>query len=332
MGHSQISRQMPRSLAVGVDVGGTAIKTLLVDDRRQALYTHSAPTDTSSRAATFTSIVAALEQTLAAAGIDATQVCTIGLGVPGQNDPHTGIVRLAVNLHWQDFPLTERLTARFGVPCFLDKDLYMATLGVYRFDNPAATRNLAYVAIGTGLAAGIVLDGVLLRGVHGLAGELGHVIVEPDGALCNCGTHGCLETIVSASGAVRLAREAIASGVATVLRDLQPLTARAIYGAAAAGDPAAAAIVDRIGVELGRALRTVMMSYDVEEIVLGGGVTQAGARFLQPVLAEWARQSSASALARKLLQPERLRLTDLTRNMGAWGAAAFALDQMQNRH
>lgn len=328
MGHSQIPRQIPRALAVGVDVGGTAIKTLLVDDRLRALHTHTAPTDTSSRAATFTSIVVALAQTLAAAGVDATRLCAIGLGVPGQNDPHTGIVRLAVNLHWQDFPLTERLTAQFGVPCFLDKDLYMATLGVYRFDNPAATRNLAYVAIGTGLAAGIVLDGVLLRGAHGLAGELGHVIVEPDGARCNCGTHGCLETIVSASGAVRLARAAIASGVPTTLRDQQPLSARAVYGAAATGDPVAAAIVERIGVELGRALRTVMMCYDLEEIVLGGGVTQAGAQFLQPVLDEWARQSSVSALARKLLRPDMVRLADMKRNMGAWGAAAFALEQI----
>jgi glucokinase len=318
-------------LAIGVDVGGTAIKTLLVDDRQRPIHTHAAPTDTRDREATFTSIVAAIEQTLAAAGAAASQLSTIGLGVPGQNDPQTGVVRLAVNLHWQEFPLTARLAERFCVPCFLDKDLYMATLGVYQFDNPTATRNLAYVAIGTGLAAGIVLDGVLLRGVHGLAGELGHVIVEPEGARCNCGTRGCLETIVSASGAVRLAREAISSGVPTVLRDLQPLTARAIYGAAAAGDSAAKVIVDRIGVELGRALRTVMMSYDVEEIVLGGGVTQAGAQFLQPVLDEWARQSSASALARKLLRPELVRLADLTRNMGAWGAVAFALDQVQDK-
>lgn len=320
----------PHNLAVGVDVGGTAIKTLLVDDRRHSLYTGSTPTDTSSRAATFASIVAAIEQTLAAAKDDAGRLLTIGLGVPGQNDPHTGVVRLAVNLHWQDFPLAERLNAHFGVPCFLDKDLYMATLGVFRFDNPAATQNLAYVAIGTGLAAGIVIDGELLRGVHGMAGELGHVIVEPGGARCNCGTYGCLETIVSARGAVRLAQEAIAAGAATALAAAEPLTARAVYAAAAEGDATAAAIVERIGAELARALRTVVMCYDVDEIVLGGGVTQAGEQFLASVRAEWLSQRATSALAQKLLRPEMLRLVDPGRNMGAWGAVDFALSQVQN--
>jgi glucokinase len=321
--------QTAQPLAIGVDVGGTAIKTLLVDAGLQPLCTHTAPTDTSDREATFASIVGAIEQTLAAAGATTAQLATIGLGAPGQNDPETGVVRLAVNLHWQDFPLTARLTERFGVPAFLDKDLYMATLGVYRFDNPAATRNLAYVAVGTGLAAGIVLDGVLLRGVHGLAGEIGHWIAEPEGALCNCGTRGCLETVVSATGAVRLAREAIARGAATVLRDTQPLTARAVYAAAAAGDAVAIAVVERIGAALGRALRTVLLCYDIEEIVLGGGVTQAGAPFLQPVLDEWARQRSTSELARKILQPAMVRLADPARNMGAWGAAAVALERVR---
>jgi glucokinase len=325
MSHSQI----PQTLAIGVDVGGTAIKTLLVDAQLRPLHTFTAATDTTSSAATLASIVHAIEQTLTTAGRATTQLCAIGLGVPGQNDAQAGIVRLAVNLHWQDFPLTVRLTERFGVPCFLDKDLYMATLGAYRFDNPAGTRNLAYVAVGTGLAAGVILDGALLRGPHGIAGELGHVIVEPAGAPCNCGVRGCLETIVSATGAVRLAQEAIARGAATTLREQRPLTARAVYTAAATGDADAAAVVDRIGAELGRALRTVVMCYDVEEIVLGGGVTQAGTQFLQPVLAEWERQRASSALARKLLRPEMVRLADPTRNMGAWGAAAVALKRVK---
>ncbi len=324
MSHSQTAQP----LAIGVDVGGTAIKTLLVDAQLRPLHSLTAATDTTSSGATYASIVQAIEQTLASAGYATAQVCAIGLGVPGQNDAQAGIVRLAVNLHWQDFPLTARLTDHFGVPCFLDKDLYMATLGAFRFDNPTRTRNLAYVAIGTGLAAGIILDGALLRGPHGIAGELGHVIVEPSGAPCNCGVRGCLETIVSATGAVRLAREAIARGDVTSLRDRAPLTARAVYAAAAQGDGVAVAIVDRIGAELGRALRTVVMCYDVEEIVLGGGVTQAGEQFLRPVLDEWERQRRRAALARKVLRPEMVRLADPTRNMGAWGAAAVALERV----
>ena len=125
-----------------------------------------------------------------------------------------------------------------------------------------------------------------------------------------------------------MARDAIASGVPTVLRKQQPLTARTVYAAAAQGDAAAIAIVERIGAELGRALRTVVMCYDVETIILGGGVTQAGAQFLEPVLAEWARQTATSTLAQKLLRPEMVRLADPQRNMGAWGAVAYALDRI----
>ncbi|HQY92640.1 ROK family protein [Caldilinea sp.] len=320
--------QAPTALSywlVGVDVGGTTVSTVLLDEDLQSHGELTVATDLTSPDATMLGIVAAIEQTLA---LDDSprKLAAIGLGIPGQQDQAQGIVRIAVNLHWYDYPLVARLVEHFGAPCVIENDVRVATLGVYRFDNPAGEQDLAYISIGTGLATGVILEGKLLRGRHGLAGEFGHIIVDPNGPLCNCGAHGCLETLVSATAVVRRAREALAQGADGALATLDPLNARGVYDAAAAGDIAAQQIVDDVGTELARSLRSVVLAYDVDNIVLGGGVTRAGDRYLQPIIAEWLRQQETSALARAVLRPEILRIADPTRNLGAWGAAALAAE------
>ncbi|HRW48530.1 MAG TPA: ROK family protein [Caldilinea sp.] len=313
---------------VGVDVGGTTVSTVLLDESLHAHGELTVDTDLSSADNTMLGIAHAIEATLALGG-GARRLAAIGLGIPGQQDPANGIVRIAVNLHWYDYPLVARLTARFGVPCVIENDVRVATLGVYRFDNPAGDQDLAYISIGTGLATGVILEGKLLRGRHGLAGEFGHIIVDPEGPPCNCGARGCLETLVSATAVVRRARETLAQGATGTLASLSPLTARGVYEAAAAGDAAAQQIVDDVGTELARSLRSVVLAYDVESVVLGGGVTRAGDRYLAPIIAEWRRQQETSALARAVLRPEILRIADPTRNLGAWGAAALAAELIE---
>jgi len=312
---------------VGVDVGGTTVSTVLLDESLRAHGELTVDTDLSSADNTMLGIANAIEETLAF-GDGSRTLAAIGLGIPGQQDAANGIVRIAVNLHWYDYPLVARLTERFGVPCVIENDVPVATLGGYRFDNPAGDQDLAYISIGTGLATGVILEGKLLRGRHGLAGEFGHVIIDPKGPLCNCGAHGCLETLVSATAVVRRAREALAQGATGALALLAPLTARSVYDAAATGDRAALQIVDDVGTELARSLRSVVLAYDVDSVVLGGGVTRAGDRYLAPIIAEWLRQQETSALARALLRPEILRIADPTRNLGAWGAAALAAERI----
>ncbi len=308
---------------VGVDVGGTTVSTQLVDERLRPIHATTVATDTSSPDATLESIALGIEQTIREAAPAGT-LGAIGLGVPGQVDAANGVSRMAVNLYWYDYPVAARLQAKFGAPVRLENDVRAAALGVYQFDNPAQHQDLVYVSIGTGVAAGVVLGGRLVRGRNGLAGEIGHFIVEPDGPLCNCGVHGCLETLVSATAVIRLARAAVAAGEESTLADCRPLTAKSVYDAAAAGDPVAQRITAGVGARLGIALRNVVMAYDPECIVLGGGVTQAGERYLQPILAEWERQRASSALARAMLTAAKLRIADPTRNMGAWGAVALA--------
>lgn len=315
------------SYFAGVDVGGTTVTTQLVDAALHPVHELTVATDTSSPDATLHSIAAGIERTIQEAGIS-DRVDAIGLGIPGAVDPVNGLSVMAVNLHWYGYPVAARLQERFGAPVFLENDVRVAALGVYQFDNPTASQDLVYVSIGTGVAAGIILGGRLLRGRNGLAGEVGHFIVDPDGPPCNCGARGCLETLVSATAVIRLARAAVASGAATSLRDCAPLNAKAVYDAAAAGDPVAEEIVTGVGTRLGIALRNVIMAYDVDAIVLGGGVTRAGDRYLRPILAEWERQRATSAFARAMLLPEKLRIADPTRNMGAWGAVALAASRL----
>lgn len=309
---------------VGVDIGGTTVDTLLVDSTFTPHCTLTFPTLLTSPTATLAGIRTAIEETLRAADAHVADVVAIGVGVPGQVDPVQGIVNLAVNLHWDHFPAGELLAAHFKVPCFLENDVRTAALGVYRFLNPEQGQNIAYVSIGTGVSAGLILQGQLYRGVHGMAGEFGHIMAEPNGVRCNCGAYGCLETFIAGPALARLGRQAAQTAAQTLLQQHPSITAKEVYAAAQAGDLAALHIVEQAGVYLGRALQQLIMFYDVERIVLGGGVTRAGSAFLQPIVQEWERQCVASPLAQALLRPTMLHLIAPDQRIGPWGAIAVA--------
>lgn len=314
----------PARWFVGVDIGGTKVDTLLVDE---AFTPHSAltfATDLTSPTATLYGIRTAIQETLGAANAALSDVVAIGLGVPGQVDPQRGLVNLAVNLNWDHFPAGELLSAIVGVPCFLENDVRAAALGVYRFSNSEAMQTIAYVSIGTGVSAGFILQGRLYRGVHGMAGEFGHITADPNGPRCNCGAYGCLETFIAGPALARLGRQAAQTEAHTLLHQSSSITAREVYAAAEAGDEAARRIIEQAGCYLGRALQQLIMFYDVEGIVLGGGVARAGAAFYQPIVREWQRRRQTSPLAQALLRPEMLHLVDPQQRIGTWGAIAVA--------
>jgi glucokinase len=206
----------------------------------------------------------------------------------------------------------------------MENDVRTAALGVYRFDNEAGMENLIYVGLGTGVAAGIILNGQLYRGNHEMAGEIGHIIVEPAGPRCKCGQRGCLETLVAGPAIAALGQQAARTQASSLLSHEPAISAKTVYQAAQLGDPAALGLTHRVGRYLGRALQSLVMTFDIEQIVLGGGVARAGEAFLQPILQEWARQRQESILAQDMLRDEVLRLADPERNMGAWGAVALA--------
>lgn len=304
-------------LLVGLDVGGTKTAALLVNASGSMLGQATVPTRTATPDELLDSISQAIHLVLAQAQATPPQIQRIGLGVPGQVDPATGIVHLAVNLNLQNYPLGPALSARFKTPTFLENDVRTAAIGALahvRQSEPVDS--LAYVSLGTGLAAGVILNGRLHRGHNGLAGEIGHMIVEPEGALCNCGLRGCLETIVAGPAIVRqmLAAEP----------NMHIQHAGDVYEAAVQGNPNAKKVVKRVSQHLSQAIQWLIMTYDVEKIVLGGGVTQSGDAFLAPILQELACLRQQSTLAAALLPDEKVHLMPAGFNPGVWGAINLA--------
>ena len=328
-----------RPLLVGVDVGGSKIAVLVVDRDEKVLARHVAATAAGAPERAVDEIAAVVGSALTAAGAATDDIAALGVGVPGRVDPATGSVTLAVNLGWSDLPLGAQLATRFGRPCVVENDVRAAALGLHRRRGVGAIDDLAYLAVGTGVSAGVILGGHLHRGARGLAGEIGHVIVEPGGVRCACGQNGCLETLVSGSAIARLAGDAIAAGRETTLASAVGAgappaagtatpwpapTAIDVYRAAASRDPLATEIADAVGRRLAWAIHLLVMTYDVERVVLGGGVSHAGETFVLPIQRELDRMRDASALAREQLTPEIVELLPPGADAGAWGAVVIA--------
>jgi glucokinase len=317
-------RPVAPSLVVGVDVGGTKVAALVVDTNGATLGRSIEPMTAHSGATGIEPIFDAVRAALETAGAAVGDLAAIGVGVPGRVDPDAGTVGLATNLGWRDVPLAGLVEDEFGVPCAVENDVHLAASGLVSHAAAGGSRSLAYVAVGTGIGAGLVLDGRLHRGGRGMAGEIGHVIVDPGGVVCRCGQRGCLEMYASGPALARQAAEAIASGARTALVDADPLDARAVYDAARDGDPVAVGLVAAAGGALARAIAALVLTCDVERVLLGGGVAAAGDVFLDPIVAELDRLRSGSALIGELLPAGTVRLLPAEFDAVAWGGVALA--------
>jgi glucokinase len=294
------------SLLVGLDIGATKILGVVIDpdgtviaQRRQ--QTLPGPEGVLDTAATVVDLLTT--------ELDGAMPAHIGIGIPGIVDRGRGAVSHAVNLglggDW--FPLAGELADRTGATVVVENDLNAATWGAHVL---SGADDLAYLALGTGLAAGFVLSGTLRRGAHGAAGEIGHVPVDPGGALCSCGQRGCLELRASGSAL---------SAAWPVQGDVPP--AEALFAAAAAGNPAAVAARDRFAAGVADAIRMLGLAVDPAAIIIGGGVAHVGAPLLAAVSAALQAQAAASPFLTALGLADRLRLLPGHLPVGAIGAA-----------
>ncbi|MCJ7667681.1 MAG: ROK family protein, partial [Anaerolineae bacterium] len=255
------------------------------------------------------------------------------LGLPGKVDPERGIGILSVNLGWRDVPVKSMLEEELGLPCFIENDVKVAALGESRYGAGKGLRNMVYLTIGTGIAAGVIIEGKIYRGSTGMAGEIGHAIIERNGPRCKCGTRGCLEAVAAGPAIAALAISAIEAGSETSLRDMAKankglVTAEMVCQAARQGNPVAREIFEEIGSYIGLGVHMLIMLYDPELVVLGGGVTGAGDLLLNPVRRELKRLATWSYVAKEMLKPEMVRLTPLGTDVGILGAAALAEGEM----
>ncbi len=227
--------------------------------------------------------IAAAWRRLAEGLPDRDRPAQAGLAAPGPYDPRTGVLRRAFDWDWRDVPLASMVAAAIGLPVAMDNDVHACCLAEMRFGAAAGCRDFAWIQFSTGVGGGLVCDGRLVPGASGMAGEVGHLVLEEDGPGCPCGRRGCVEALCSGPAIVR--RHALRSGgrpLPGVEGRGAPATAQDVFEAAARGDPEAREVVDAVVRDVGRALAAVVNLVDPALLVLGGGVTES----LQPRLAD----------------------------------------------
>ncbi|OGF04616.1 MAG: hypothetical protein A2W00_02440 [Candidatus Eisenbacteria bacterium RBG_16_71_46] len=275
---------MADRFAIGLDLGGTDLKAALVaEDGLIARFLRLPTRAAESAEAPLEAIAQAVAELR---GREAQAVACIGLGAPGAIHPADGaLVGSTPHLpHWDSLPLREQVSARLGCPVSLDNDANLAALAEHRAGAARGARVSVTVTVGTGVGGGIVVDGQLLRGAFGGAGEIGHLPLGSGEWPCRCGVERCVEPEMSGSGLVRAARAA----------GLEVEDAGAVFAAAAAGDTRAARLVARMADRLGAALASAINLINPEVVVIGGGVALAGEALLVPVRAAVERYALAS--------------------------------------
>jgi len=315
---------------IGIDVGGTMLKGGVCDRGAAIVHGERRRTARDDAEALVDGIVA-LAGDLAAEGrrrFGADGVAGIGLAVPGLVDETRGVALRAVNLPWRDLALAAVVGARLGLPALLSHDVRAAAAAEAALGAGRASDDFLFVAIGIGIGAAIVHGGRPFLGAHGRAGELGHVVVEPDGPPCGCGARGCLEAIASAAAIERgyaaarggrSGRERAGGavdegdGAGAAAR----ASAREVAALAQAGDPVASEVWARAARALGAALADAVALLDPGLVIVGGGLAEAGAQLLDPVAAELAARS-------RLGPPPRVVAAELGADAGCRGAALLA--------
>ena len=276
--------------AVGLDIGGTKIAGGVVADSGRILDRTRVPTPPDDQAATLAALLAVVDELRARdPGVEA-----IGLGAAGLVEWPGGHARWAPHNTYRRMELRRLLHERTGLPTIVDNDANAAAWAEAHFGAGAGGGDLVLLSVGTGIGGGLVLDGRLYHGEHGFAGELGHLIVAPDGDRCACGNVGCLEAMASGSALGRLGREAAAGDPAGRLATLAalgegPVTGEVVFAAASEGDKVALALFERVGHWLGVGIASLVTIFDPDLVVVGGGVAATGELLLAPARASFER-------------------------------------------
>lgn len=270
---------MSEQIYVGVDLGGTAIKVGICDAEGKLLHTFEGPTEVAKGPDTvMDNIEKYVRLIVEQSPYDWSQVVGVGAGVAGFTNVKEGVIILAPNVGFKDVPIRSILEERLGKPVKIDNDANVAALGEVWSGAGKGIDHCVCYTLGTGVGGGIIINGRIVQGFSGLAGELGHMSVIPDleAIQCGCGKMGCLETVSSATGIIRMANDAVERGDRTSLSLVESITAKDVFDAAKAGDEVAVRIVSRAAYYLGKAMAAVAVTLNPERFIIGGGVSKAG--------------------------------------------------------
>ncbi len=319
-------------LMVGVDLGGTSLTAVALDDRGRVLASRKRATcpDLGPEGVT-RRIAATVGKLLKDLGKRSQRVRGVGIGAPGTVDPEKGVVLYAPNLGWQDHPLAKMLSQLLRLPVTLDNDVNGGAVGEHALGSGQGAGNLVAIFVGTGIGGGVILDNRLYHGSCGGAGEVGHIKILADGPLCGCGRKGCAEGLASRTAMERDMRQAVDSGRPSLVPDImarmdrERMTSRVIQEALREGDPLMQEILQRAQHCLGLLVASLANLLDPDCVVIGGGIAdRLKDQFLEPIRATAERH----ILRASHLEPIRIVPSRLGDQAGSVGAAVLAWNRL----
>ncbi|MFC4942446.1 ROK family protein [Pseudonocardia sp. GCM10023141] len=311
-----------RKLAIGLDIGGTKIAAAVVDTDGTVLAELVEPTPEESDAESVTAVLVDLIERLRAVH----EIATIGVGAAGIVEWPVGKMLWAPNNAYRDWPVREQLEKVTGLPVVVDNDANVAALAEARLGEPYP--NMVMVTVGTGIGGGLIMDGRIYRGPTGMGAELGHIILNPDGPVCGCGNHGCFEAFASGTALTRMGREAADDDpdglIARLGAEDGEVTGQTVTRAAQLGDETAEALFARLGRWLGVGIASLANIFEIDVVVVGGGLVETGDLLLAPARAA-AREYAYAPTARGIAP---IVAATFGGNAGKIGAALLALDHI----
>jgi glucokinase len=284
------------TFAIGVDLGGTNLRIAAVDSSGNVFERITTGTKVArGRDQVIDEMCNAIQEVVARHG-NAGELAGIGIGVPGIIEMQTGMLRESPNLPgWHNYPVRDEIQGRLRTTVVLENDANAAALGEKWLGAAAGVDDMCMFTLGTGVGGGVVMRGEIWHGMTGMAGELGHINVEPDGHPCNCGSRGCLEQYASATAIKRMAQEAIVAGLAPqmarALKEDPEFTSKVIFELAMQGDAPARGIFERVGKALGTVVADLVNIFNFPMYVIGGGVASAWDAFAPLMLETVGRNS-----------------------------------------
>jgi len=312
-------------LIAGVDLGGTEIKTGIVDTKKGILYKTAVSTEVALGADQIVkNIVRSIEKLTDINNIDA-----IGIGSPGSIDREKGIVKYSPNFpEWVNFELADKINRVTGKKTFVENDANAFTLGEWYFGNAKELTDFVCITLGTGVGSGVVTSGLFMTGKNGIGAELGHTTVLPNGPMCGCGNRGCLEAVASAKNTAKIAKQMCKkypeSDIIKLSGSIDKIESRHVFQALELNDTAAVLTTDFVTDYLAVAMGNFVHIFNPQKIIIGGGMSKAGDLLLDPIRKK----------VRKHIMPSfegtfTIELSKLVEDAGILGAASTAIYRME---
>ncbi len=310
---------------LGIDIGSTHVTIVLANGLAQVLDEVNAPLDiTQGPEICLPQVAKVINGWLPNTGTELSEILAAAVDVPGPVVSDAGKVGAPpIMPGWDNFPIRDWLEERLSCPVSLGNDAEFGALGEWAFGAGRGEKNLAYIKVGTGVGAGLLLDGQIYRGTTGSAGEIGHITLVEDGPICTCGNHGCLEALAGGRSLALRAREGISKGRRTSLAEVGPansIIAKDVIAAARRGDLFCQQLVIDSGYHLGTAIASLVNLINPDIVVIGGGVAQLGDLLLDPI-----RQTVKQRSLKVSWQAVRISAAILGRRSSAMGAVVQAL-------